>query len=1129
MWGRAWLAIAVHVCGSGAFGQAEACEPWVAKVLSVQGPVEVERGAATPDGSVAAGRPQWRAVAGEETLCPGDHIRVGPLGRAAVQLADEVQTVLRLDERTTLSFPPPREPEAPLWLDLLRGVMHFITRVPRRLQIHTPFVNAAVEGTEFVLRVGEAETELIVFEGRVRFENASGGLVVVSREAALARAGEVPVRRVLVKPREAVEWALYYPPLIDLPRIERGPERHAAALREAASAYRRNDPAGALTALDRVPQGKRGGAYLLLRAGSLLSVGRVREAEVALAEGERVDPKSGGTSALRSVIALVRDQKDEALRLAQAGAMLDPTSPLPESALSYAYQGRFEIERALEHARRAVDLSPEDALLWARVSELELSRGDLHAALEAAKKAEALNPTLARTQTVLGFAHLTRIEVKRAREAFERAIQGDPADPLPRLGMGLAKIRDGDLKGGTREIETAASLDPNNSLIRSYLGKAYFEEKRGGLAETEFEQAKLLDPEDPTPWFYDAIQKQTTNRPVEALHDLERAIANNDNRAVYRSRLLLDQDLAARSAALGRIYSDLGFEQLGLVEGWKSVNTDPGDYSGHRLLADSYSSLPRHEIARVSELLQSQLLQPLNVTPIQPRLAVSNLFILEGAGPGRAAFNEFHPLFLRDRLAMQLSSAFGNHETFGEEAVVSGVEGPISYSFGQFHFDTEGSRDNNDFKADLYDAFVQFNLSPATSLQAELRYTDTDQGDRGLRFDPLDFSRHLRQTQRITSERLGIHHAFSTASEVIGSFIVRQFEATVDDSDGLQTIAANSEEDDYQIEVQHLFRGPWYRLVSGAGYIEDDRTDAISVDFSIPVLPDFRSEFDPGITYADFYSYAHLRGNPDLDITLGLSVDLFDQDTQSSRNQISPKFGVIWTPGHGTTIRAAAFRAMKKPLTVNQTVEPTQIAGFNQFFEDLNGTFGWRYGVALDQAIGEDLFGGMELSQRDLDVPFRGELASWKEQAARAYLFWAPHRYWAFGAEYIFERFERDFLFSNKIKEVDTHRVPLGVSFFHPSGVSVGIHPTYVHQDGEFTKVEFAPGPGDIFNGTDSFWVVDARIDYRLPKRWGIVSFAVKNLLDERFDFQQETNPTTDSQPLLAIDRLFIGTITVSF
>jgi tetratricopeptide (TPR) repeat protein len=361
-----------------------------------------------------------------------------------------------------------------------------------------------------------------------------------------------------------------------------------------------------------------------------MSVGQVAKAEVDLAQAERADPKSGGATALRSVIALVRDQKDDALRLAESGAGLDPNSPLPQAALSYAHQGRFEIEKALEHAKRAVELAPEDALLWARVSELELSRGDLDAALEAAQKAEPLSPALARTQTVLGFAYLTRIEVDKAKSAFARAIQGDPADPLPRLGMGLAKIRDGDLEDGTREIETAASLDPNNSLVRSYLGKAYFEQKRDGLASSEYEQAKLLDPKDPTPWFYDAIHKQTTNRPVEALQGLQRAIELNDNRAVYRSGLLLDQDLAARSASLGRIYRDLGFEQLALVEGWKSVNTDPGNYSAHRLLADSYAALPQHGIARVSELLQSQLL---NITPVQPELAESNLLILEGGWP----------------------------------------------------------------------------------------------------------------------------------------------------------------------------------------------------------------------------------------------------------------------------------------------------------------------------------------------------------------------------------------------------------------------------------------------------------------------------------------------------------------
>ncbi len=112
------------------------------------------------------------------------------------------------------------------------------------------------------------------------------------------------------------------------------------------------------------------------------------------------------------------------------------------------------------------------------------------------------------------------------------------------------------------DIEIAAALDPGNALIRSYLGKAYFDEKRDSLARRQYEIAKELDPADPTAWFYHALLKQSINQPVEALHDLQKSISLNDNRAVYRSRLLIDDDLAARSAGLGRIYTDLGFEQL---------------------------------------------------------------------------------------------------------------------------------------------------------------------------------------------------------------------------------------------------------------------------------------------------------------------------------------------------------------------------------------------------------------------------------------------------------------------------------------------------------------------------------------------------------------------------------------
>jgi tetratricopeptide (TPR) repeat protein len=428
---------------------------------------------------------------------------------------------------------------------------------------------------------------------------------------------------VVVRPRDAVQWALYYPPILDYRPADfaNGAETTwQAMVRRSIQFYREGNLEMAFASLAGAPEDIRDPRFFTYRAVLLLSVGRVDEARMDSDRALTLDPRHSPAFAVRSVIALAQNDKAEALHLAQTAVELDPTSAAARVALSYAQQADFDLKGALASLQEAVKLAPDNALAWARLAELWLSSANLDEALKAAQKAVKLHPNLARTQAVLGFAYLTQIKTKDAKKALEQAIQLDQADPLPRLGLGLAKIRESGLESGREEIEIAASLDPNNSLTRSYLGKAYYEEKRDPLARDQFAIAKELDPKDPTPWFYDAIRKQSINRPVEALEDLQKSIELNDNRAVYRSRLLLDEDLAARSASLGRIYNDLGFQQLALIEGWKSLNADPSNYSAHRFLADSYATLPRHEIARVSELLQSQLLQPINITPIQPQL-----------------------------------------------------------------------------------------------------------------------------------------------------------------------------------------------------------------------------------------------------------------------------------------------------------------------------------------------------------------------------------------------------------------------------------------------------------------------------------------------------------------------------
>jgi tetratricopeptide (TPR) repeat protein len=1117
------------------------CDSAIGIIESLQGIVEVRR----------QNDRLWRAAKLGERVCPDDAIRVGEYGRAALALA-ETNEVLRLDQNTTIRLPAAAGQERPL-LDLVMGVVQFFSNHPRSLNVRTPFLNAGVEGTEFLVRVTSDETFLIVFNGRVRAENQLGAIVVSGDQAVTARASAAPVPQVPVRPRDAVRWAIHYPPVLD--DLAPGAARRGAsdlpeAVRAAIELYRQNRIAEAIARLAVAPGAPVDPRVLIYRAGLLLQVGRVDEANADLTRVLATNPDRSDALALRAVTAVALNDRDRALADASRAVAQDSGSDAALVTQSYALQASFRLDEARVAVSVAVERNPDNALAWARLAELWLSLGYRKRALEAARRAQEIAPDLARTQLVLGFAQLAAMDTTAAEATFRRAIESDTTDPQSRLGLGLARIRRNDMKGGRGELELAAGLDPSNSLVRSYLGKAYDEENRSRIAGEQFSIAKALDQADPTPWFYDAIRKQTENRPVEALADVERAIALNDNRAVYRSSFLLDEDLAVRNVSLGRIYQDLGFEQRSRVEATKSLSFDPANSSAHRFLSDSVADDPRQEIVRASELLQAQVLQPLSAVQVQPRLAITDLNAVTGLGPSEVSFNEFTPLFAREQLRFTGTGVVGNNGTYGDEAVLSGLYGRFAFSLGQFHYETEGFRPNNQIKYNVYNLFSQAQLTDEVGIQLELRKRNLKHGDLSSNYDESFLSDYIRSLHEDVA-RVGLHYDLSPQSNIIATMTRTDRDETVRKPiNGLLTTEESADQVAYDGQVRYFFDADRFNLSAGGG------TAKIDTKFhdipSSSVLDSFREAFtgpiqtevmDRKTEQSNAYIYIDVKYPKNMIWTFGLSYDDFDNEL-IQQSVLNPKFGVQWNITDFARLRLAALKTFKRELIVDQTFEPTQVAGFSQFYDDFNGSSAKLYGVGIDVNWKNGIYLGAEAIWRDLDsyaISRNSNLSvqngegligyndivftnNHEERLFNAYAYWTPHDNWALGIEYKFENIITE---DNSIREMDTMSIPVSARYFHQNGLFASLTTTFVRQ-------EIKNGnPGRLTND-NTFALLDAGIGYRFPNRAGLFSLEVRNLLDRKFRFQdlafisdQPDLPLSNQR--FAPARTFIGVLTVKF
>jgi outer membrane receptor protein involved in Fe transport len=615
------------------------------------------------------------------------------------------------------------------------------------------------------------------------------------------------------------------------------------------------------------------------------------------------------------------------------------------------------------------------------------------------------------------------------------------------------------------------------------------------------------------------------------LRELEKSIELNDNRLVYRSRLLLDQDLATRGTSLARIYDDLGFEQLGVNEAAQALTLDPANSAAHRFLSDLYVGKPRLEVARVSELLQTQMLQPVGRNPIQSSLTFTDLDLVAHSGPAQVAFNEYTPLFTRNGVQLNATGVAGTDSTFGDDLAATGLLGRTSLSIGQFHYQTEGFRENNDLEHDIYTAFGQADLTESLSLQAEYRHRDTDQGDRELEFDLDEFDRTARDSIEEDVFRVGGRVTPVPGQIGLVSAIHADREDHLDSEAGGRRSNFDRRTDVTQVEAQYLGAFGPLRVIAGAGRAVADSRDRDSDT----------GEGREERRSSDIYLTASLEVASSLDVTARLGyadVDIEPKDDQGEsfdREQtgmgtLTPGLGAIWQPIDGVRLRAAAGRTVKRPYVANQTLQPTQLAGFNELFDDFDGTRADWLGLGVDVRVSETVRLGAEMTLRRLSrelllEDFDRKLDDQHDDRALGYLYWTPTDRTSASLELIGEHYSAEERDEPQALEVNTLTVPLQLSYFMPVGLFATAGAAFVAQD-----VDLPDGEGRKDDFDSDGVLVDLAAGYRLPKRRGIIALEVTNLLDRHLFFRDESFRTSrELNPRFVPSRTFLATVTLNF
>lgn len=830
--------------------------------------------------------------------------------------------------------------------------------------------------------------------------------------------------------------------------------------------------------------------FLIQEAFLQLASRKPEKAEELLKRATETAPETTPAWSVLSLLSLVKGDKAAALIQATNGVKFAPDSAVSYIVLSYAHQAHFDMKQALAASELALKENENNILALVNRAQLLFGADYPDEAWDIIQKAWDMAPRSALVNNLRGYLLLARRQTQEAIFSFELASKLAPGLGEPHLGRALALMRQGDDKQAVEAISTAVLLEPRRSLFVSYWAKMLYQLKRFDQALRMLELARQLDPQDPTPLLYQALILRDLNRPTEAIKALNKSIALNDNRAVYRSRFLLDRDLAVRNMDLALLYKQLGMPSWATAKATASLKKDYTNYSAHYFLASSLLESGERTIAGGSEELLSFIMKPANVNTFN-------------------SFNEYTSFFESPSLEGSLEFIGGNHDVAGGAVSLHGAAPSANMAYSLRATTSRSSGFDDSYKErnrdQYYTGQIKYDLTPNDNLS--VRYQRSAGTGKTFASD-LDMS----SEGIVDVVGVGYHRRLSPNSDFVFYFenkfnfetnIGMHFAIPISDIYYFEDYLSMRRKTPYiKGQAQYFQRIGDHQFIFGLDQLQgkDMADTANTLSFMRQGFKDPLASSTRNVKYNLERSYQSYYVQDSWSVTNWLTVEAalyYEKLTNTnsyidktwSLSELNPRGGLIFNLTDSDTLRVAAFKYLE-PFWAPR-IDPYDIAGVPVYSNlspgsvakeaDLVWEHEWSSGFFTSRLFYLDS-AYKTVDSSDEEVVYASTYQG-LETKVNQLLFSGLGAYGAFSAiktrdEYVSQNDRTDY------------EASAGLTYVHPWGVSASIIQRFRHEDFK----------SNLLNDEDIF-LTDLKFSYEFPGKRGKATLQVNNIFNNKFNW----------------------------